>query len=157
MSREIMLSKGMVAIVDDNDFIELSKYKWYCAASGYAFRSEWSKGKKKEISMHRQLMNFPYPLVVDHINQNRLDNRRCNLRVIPRYLNSANSNKQRKTYSKYKGIHKYKANGKWQAYIQVQNNTYHLGYFNTEKEAAIAYNKKALELLGEFACLNKID
>lgn len=103
-----------------------------------------------------------FPKRLDHINQNKSDNRIENLRESTRSQNHMNRKKQR-TYqnqpcsSKYKGVNYQKTSKKWVAYIQINKKGIRLGSFNTEKEAGLAYNKKAIELFGEFACLNIIE
>jgi hypothetical protein len=106
-------------------------------------------------TIHRLIMDPPQGKEVDHINGDSLDNRRENLRICDRTGNSRNVPRVAlKHYfsSKYKGV-----SGQWIARIQAGKSVIHIGTFKTEKEAAGAYNKKALELYGRFARLNKID
>lgn len=102
--------------------------------------------------LHRLLLNAPKNMLVDHINGDTLDNRICNLRLATPSQNMGNSKSMRGT-SKYKGVHWSKKERKWVAGIK---NGVHLGYFNDENEAALAYNKAALEHFGEFSRLNII-
>jgi hypothetical protein len=96
----------------------------------------------------------------DHINGNRLDNRRTNLRLTTHLENSSNIKKPRRiktdkiSASNYKGVSYNKCNGKWRARITFKGNTTHIGYYDNEKDAAIEYDKKAIILFGEYAKLN---
>ena len=98
-----------------------------------------------------QINNAP---CVDHINHNPYDNRVVNLRWCTYQQNSMNKSKQNHTTSKYKGVYYCKSSKKWKAQIRHNRTVMSLGYYNTESEAGRAYNYKAIELFGEFACLN---
>ena len=91
--REIQLTQGHVAIVDNEDFEFLSQFKWHAHRNRYTYYAEtYKRGSKKRIKMHRAICGFPeLRFVVDHINGNGLDNRRANLRVVPRCINSLNA------------------------------------------------------------------
>lgn len=105
--------------------------------------------------MHRMLLQADRGVIVDHINGVKLDNRRDNLRKVSAYENSANSAKKSKK-NQYKGVTWSRASKKWVAQVS-HNYTYHyLGMFETEEEAANAYNEKAAELFGDYARLNDI-
>ncbi len=104
--------------------------------------------------MHRQIMNAPAGLVVDHIDGNGLNNRKSNLRVCTQGQNSLNSRPRRNCSSRYKGVSFYKRDKIWQAQIFYNFRTINIGRFDDEVEAALAYDRKAEELFGEFAYLN---
>jgi hypothetical protein len=108
------------------------------------------------LMLHRFIMDPPSEMVVDHINYNGLDNRRCNLRICTFKENSASARKcfGRKAKSRYKGVSYSARDGRWKAQYCVNGWPYFLGRFDTEEEAAVVYDKKALELYGEFALLN---
>lgn len=135
-------------IIDEEDYEYLNQFKWYMNTDGYAQRI---------ISIHREIMKNPEGVYVDHINGNPSDNRKSNLRLVTHQQNSINRKKTtKKKTSQYKGVCYIKKCTKrpWLACIKTNGKSIHLGYFSTEKEAAEAYNKKALELFGEFASLN---
>lgn len=153
---EIPLSKDKVAIVDKDDFFELIKYKWYFN-KGYAARDLWLGDKKKKtLLMHRTLMKTPNGYDTDHINQNKLDNRKSNLRICTRSQNSVNKGLQKNNKSGYKGVHFFKQTKRWMATIYINKKRVHLGYFSKAEEAAKVYNKALKEHYGSFALLNKI-
>ena len=111
-----------------------------------------------QTQLHRLVTNCPKGFRPDHINHNTLDNRKHNLRVCSTSQNAQNTLKRQKNKSsKYKGISLVKRTGKYRGYIMLNYKETHLGTFTNEIEAARAYNKKALELFGEFALLNIIE
>ena len=152
--KEIPLTKGYVAIVDDEDYEELSRRKWYCGSHGYAIRSSSSNAKRKTVLMHRELMGNPLGFEIDHIDHNILNNQKSNLRVCTHSDNKQNRPSPRHNTSGYKGVIFDKRSKKWYAKIGWLLSSKHLGTFATAEDAAHAYDKKAKELFGEFACLN---
>ena len=113
------------------------------------------KGKTKAVHLHREIIGAPTGMFVDHINHNGLDNRKANLRLATRLQNARNRPKTNKaTSSQYKGVSYRRANGKWSATIFTDGRNVHLGYFETEIEAAKTYDKAAIERYGRFAALN---
>ena len=154
MAKEIPLTQGKVAIVDDEDYERLKGYSWqYNRKRGYAQRIAEKNGKRAAVYLHREIMQPPPGMQVDHINGDKLDNRRNNLRIVTNQQNQYNS-KSRKGISKYKGVSWHKTAGKWRAYIGVDGKFKHLGLFTDEKEAALAYDRAARELFGEYAKTN---
>lgn len=157
-SKKIPLTQGKFAIVDENKYEELSKYKWQALKNGntyYARRCDYVNGETKIIYMHRQILGAKQGEEVDHVNHNGLDNRVCNVRKCTRSQNSQNRKPQKKeNTSKYKGVNWQKRDCLWQAQIKKNGTTIHIGSFNNEIDAATAYDVKAKELFGEFAHLN---
>lgn len=154
--KEIQLTQGKVAIVDDCDYEWLSQWKWQYTSIGYARRNT-PRPNRKCIMMHRAILERALGYAdfqdTDHINNIRLDNRRCNLRPASRSLNQANRRNCRNT-SGYHGVHKTPW-GTWVARVQFKGKRYHLGTFNTPEAAAKVYNEAARKYHGEFAVLNK--
>jgi len=158
--KKIPLNKGKFALVDDKDYETLSVYKWYITPAGYASRhqtkEEYGKNPRKTVFMHRYIAEARKGEITDHVNGNPLDNRRENLRVCTTQQNIFNRPKLSKTgTSKYKGV-MLRPYSRWEANIKVNGKGRYLGVFDTEKEAAHAYNIKAKELFGEFALLNRV-
>lgn len=154
--KEIPLTQGKVALVDDEDFDYLSQWKW-CANKNwhtfYARRAIYDP-QQKAIYMHRSLLNAPDGVEIDHIDGNGLNNTRCNLRLCTRRQNRINSNKRNNTSSKYKGVSWSKDAQKWHASISLNGARKCLGFFPSEDEAALAYNWAAIGIHGRFARLN---
>ena len=153
--KTIPLTKGKVAIVDDDMFEELSQYKWYCDSYGYAVRTVSSRpGKPKTIWMHRVICGTPAGMETDHINEKKLDNRRENLRRCTSAENRRNIKKPTNNTSGYKGVNWLKRNRKWRAEIKVNGKKKHLGCFDDLLAAAHAYDQAARERFGIFAKTN---
>ena len=159
--KEIPLSKGFVAIVDDEDFEELSRYKWHVllcrkSNSAYANRSEQVAQKKwRKVQMHRQILNAEKGVQVDHINGDGLDNRRSNLRLCTQEQNLANRRPMKGGSSKYKGVCWVTRLGKWVAQCTWDNKVHYLGAFDEEKEVAEAYDEALKQHRGKFALTNE--
>lgn len=152
---------GKVALVDEMDEAIVLGHRWYVARTGYVCRSGGSKGGA--IFLHREIMQPPKGLVVDHINDDPLDNRRSNLRIVTTQQNVGRSRRLNK--HGYRGIRqdlgkssRGSAHGAFVASISKTINgrveTFYLGHHPTPEEAARAYDAKAIELYGEFARLN---
>ncbi len=156
--KEIKLSKGKVAIVDDEDYHFLNQWKWTAHEDKYTFyaiRKDYTNGKHNavQISMHRLILGLTNrKQEAEHIDRNGLNNQRSNLRVATRSQNCSNRKLFKNSKSKLKGVSFH--NEKWRATICLNKKCYHIGYFKTKEDAALAYNKKAKELHGEFSCLN---
>ena len=145
------------ALVDDEDFEELNKYNWYFTKSGYAERTPRKEKKREKIWMHRLVNKTLDGVHTDHINRNKLDNRKCNLRSCTKRENLLNRDKYKNCLSKYKGVTiTYSNIFPFMSQISSNNKTIYLGRFKTELEAAIAYNEAAKKYHLNFACLNKI-
>ena len=149
--KKISLTQGQYAIVDDAD------YNYLNSLGSWHFDRYAKKVTRKDgvIYMHRLLLSAKKGSYIDHINGNKLDNRRSNLRICTQQQNVHNSI-GRKGTSKYKGVSWDKRRNKWKAIIGHNYKRIELGRFNTEEQAAKAYNKKAKELHREYAFLNDV-
>lgn len=151
MCKEIPLSNGQFALVDDQDYVRLSQYKWTVNEAGYAQRRFTSDGKRNKVLMHREIICANKGDIVDHSNGDKLDNRSVNLRISTIKQNSQNM-KPRSGSSKYKGV--YLENGKWRADTKIDKKTQHLGTYADERTAAAAYNSFAINEFGEYSRIN---
>ena len=160
MAKEIHLTQGKVAIVDDADFEELNKLKWFADKQGdnyYAVRKSLRiNGKYINQKMHRIIIGEKLGVHTDHINGNTLDNRRSNLRNCTHQQNMWNKPKSKANNSGYKGVFYLKSSKMYRATITINGKTIYLGTFYYIKQAANAYNLAAKKYHGEFANLNEI-
>jgi len=153
--KEIALTKGYVAIVDDEDFDLVKGLTWCCSLSGLTLNYPYAitTVECRRVRMHRLIAGLEPgdKRVVDHINGDTLDNRRKNLRIVTSQQNSWNSRapRGRKKDSRFKGVQK--ARNKWRATIWQNGRKYHLGVFHSERAAALAYKRAARKLRGEYA------
>jgi len=147
--RMIPLTDGSYAYVDAADYEWLSRWTWH-REDGYPTRPD----KGKDITMHRLIMQPPEGMVVDHIDGNRANNCRVNLRICTRSENNRNHRKRSDSSSPYKGVFYDKRSHRWGAKCQYRGERLRFGYFDTAMEAARAYDRKAVELFGPFARLN---
>lgn len=159
--KEIQLTQGKVALVDDEDFERISIHKWqafnshkYRGGQYFIARHHATNG---HIMMHRLIAGLNFKdknLVVDHINHNTLDNRKSNLRVCTKADNSRNCILPKHNTSGFKGVWQDKRNGTWKACLSILGCNKHVGTFFTKEEAARAYDEAAKKHYGEFAYLN---
>ena len=161
--REITLTRGYVALVDDCDFDRVSAHKWQArvwfradgssrvSAQGMVRKSD---GNRTMQQLHRLIMDAPAGMQVDHINSNPLDNRRVNLRLCTATENNHNMRPRTGGLSVYKGVHWHKGVRKWVAQIKCYDKRIYLGCFSSELDAAKAYDAAAVEMFGEFARMN---
>jgi len=157
--RRIKLTRGKYAIVDLEDFERLNQYRWYCSQSNYAKRSIRNKNRKGpkqiEIFMHKVVCPPPKGMVSDHINRNRLDNRKANLRPATWTQNAWNrSSPTRAGKTRYNGIRYYKDTKKWQVRLTIKGRRLSFGCYADEQEAAKAYDAVAKKYHREYAVLN---
>jgi len=161
--KEILLSQNMVAIVDDEDFERLNIFKWTFSRqrekTGCAVRNIGRKDNGTVVlyRMHWEIMGKPKKgFVVDHINGNELDNRKCNLRICSYRNNARNKVKQKNNTSGYKGVSLDKRRNKWSVRIKTNNKYKFCGYFKNIIDAVKTYNDVAKKYHGKFANLNII-
>lgn len=153
--KRIKLTKGKYTIVDIQDFEYLIQQKWHLSSNGYACGiTSRKKGKQQYIRMHRLILNAPKNVQVDHINGNKLDNRRSNLRLCSKTENTRNRKIQYNNKAGYKGVHWHKSAKKWKAQISVNGKVTHLGLFSNKITAAKAYDFAAKKYHKQFAKCN---
>jgi hypothetical protein len=144
------IGKDKYILVDDKDFKKVNKIKWYLNKNGRVVKRE----KGKNLFPARLILNCPKGMFIDHINQNKLDNRRCNLRICTQHQNNFNIKKRGNATSKYKGVYWNKKTKLWQTGIMLNYKQIYIGSFTNERWGALAYDIWAKELHGEFASLN---
>lgn len=162
--KEIKLSKTgkykgqFVALVDDKNYVRLNQFNWQVTKverTYYATRRPRENKIEKYITMQSMIIDCKEGMELDHWDRNGLNNQEYNIRECTHQQNNFNRRSKRK--GKYKGVscnkNENRAN-KYLAQIKYNNKPIYLGRFKTEEDAAIAYDKKAAELFGEFACLN---
>lgn len=139
--KKIKLTKGKYALVDDSDFKKINEIKWHLSSRGYACNK---RRNQKTLFMHRLINNTPDGMQTDHINKNKLDNRRSNLRTVSNQKNHWNMPIQKSNTSGFTGISWDKSRKKWVAVIWVNDKPIHLGRFS-DKINAIIVRKEAKE------------
>ncbi len=156
--KQIAVGKTLFALVDDSDFAELSRYRWFAKKDGHTVYARRKDHKTNScIYMHRQILGLTKKdkIETDHVNGQGCDNRRCNLRTCTHAENQHNRISVIGS-SVYKGVCRVKGRKKWKSYIRIKTKLKFLGYYDSEKAAAIAYNNEAKEAFGEFARLNNV-
>lgn len=148
--KEIPLSNGKVALVDDEDYEELNKFRW-CAQKGLNTLYARRMAKQRWISMHRQIIGAKPDNSVDHINHNGLDNQKHNLRLCTNSQNQRNRGPKRNNTCGYKGVSFYEKDTSFVAQIGYHGRVIRLGKFYDPIDAAFAYAVAAILLHGEFA------
>jgi hypothetical protein len=143
------------AMVDDEDYENLSKYSWFISTSGYPVRSRWhEKRRGGNYPMTRAIIQCPEGKYIDHIDGNRLNNQKSNLRIVDKAQNAWNRGPQRNNKTGYCGVHYESWSQKYRAEIIARGRKYRLGRFASPEDAARAYNDMAKRLHGEYARLN---
>ena len=149
--KEIALKNGIVAMVDDEDHSALVGRKWFLQL-GYAVCNEWRNGKRVHLKMHRMILGLELGDGIhgDHINGNRLDNQRKNLRRCTKAENNRNRPRQSNNTTGYKGVSRVSGTDKYRAQIKVNGKKVSLGRFDTAQEAYEKYCEAASQYHGEF-------
>lgn len=159
MTKEISLTQGKVALVDDADYDWLSQWKWCTLRTGptrrkyYAARSEY-KPRRRTVFMHVEIVKPSEGMEIDHQDGDGLNNQRHNLREATRAQNSKNRKMSRNSTTGFAGVTYYPKGKKYRAQINCNGRHYYIGSYSTPEKAARAYDLKARELFGEFARLN---
>lgn len=155
--KEIALTQGMAALVDDEDYEYLSQFKWQVMVrsyTSYAVRCLWKEGKQYASYMHRELMNNPKGLQIDHIDGNGLNNQKSNLRLCTTSQNQMNSKPRKNTQSGFKGVRWNRSNKKWESSLRINGENKYLGLYSQKEKAAIAYDNAAKQFFKEFSRTN---
>ena len=159
MTKSIPLTRGFVALVDDEDYARLVAHKWCAMTNGhtsYAVRARSRRhgGRPGLILMHRIIIGATDEQIVDHENGNGLDNRRANLRFATESQNHWNQRPQVGRSSRFKGVSWHRLHARWRATIWFGGRSHALGYFSVETDAARAYDAAARTHFGAFARTN---
>lgn len=160
--KEIKLTQNKTALVSDQDFDYLTKFRWYTVRRSKTYYARTNiqclGGKRTAIYMHQLILdcisgyNDESNLEPDHEDRNGLNNQRYNLRMVTHRMNM--HNKQAYGESKYRGVSWHKPSNKWRSGVKTKGKNKHLGYFDNEISAAKAYDKAAKEIYGSKALLN---
>ena len=155
--REVALTRqGLVALVDDDDWNTVCSYRWHPVQGRNTIYAKVTLPGNTSMSMHRLILGLKVgdKRQGDHIDGNGLNNQRHNLRIATRSQNNANRRSARKSSSQFIGVNFNKKGNNWQAQIRHERRNMWIGYFETEVEAAMAYDEAAVKLHGEFANVN---
>lgn len=149
MKSELLASRGQIILVDEDMLDELSEIKWHVIKGGYACNKN-----KKMVYIHRYIMGAKKGEVVDHINGDKLDNRKSNLRICNQSLNLANSKIRADNKTGYKGVHRTKRSDSYEATIYYKGKSKYIGRFKELLDAVKAYDETAVKLFGDYAKIN---
>lgn len=156
----IVKIKDTPIIIDSEDLKIFENYKWnLCNKNGTLYLLSFIKvdGKRKTIYYSRIITNASENIIVDHIDGNTLDNRKSNLRFVNKTQNAQNMKSNKNSTSKYKGVSFDKCRKLWRVVIKVNKKQVYVGRFDSEIEAATAYNEAAKKYFKEYARLNQIE
>lgn len=149
--KKIKLTQGKFALVDDDMFEKLSKYKWHALKRCNTFYANKRGKNNSKIQMHRVVLNTPDDMETDHKDGNGLNNQRSNLRVCSHSENCRNKKKPKNNTTGYKGLSWCERNKKWLVRICVNKKRIYLGHFKTKKSAYKAYCEASIKFHGKFA------
>lgn len=159
--KQIPLTQGKVAFVDDSDYEILSRWSWSAHREIYTYYAvrniQMPNSKKQTIRMHRVILSAPDGVEIDHVNRNGLDNRRSNLRLCNHTENLMNQRLRSDNETRLKGvgIEKRNINKRFRARIMINRKRVYIGSYQIAEDAARAYDRAALEYYGEFAMTNE--
>ena len=154
MPREIPLTKGFVALVDDEDYERVAAFKWQalvCRHLVYGVRTVCNSGKRSAVLLHRFVLGAPADKQVDHRDMDGLNCQKSNLRLCSHSENLRNQPRRKNNLSGFKGVYPDNNRGRWRASIQVNKKIIHLGTFDRAEDAAEAYRVAAHKYHGDFA------
>ena len=155
---EIELTQGKVTLINAEDIDKVAQFSgWYANRARNRIWVAVSSNPEARTKMSRVILDAPDDMEVDHRNHNTLDNRRDNLRLVSHSENLMNRRKWRGCSSEYKGVSWEEKYQKWRARISLDGKLTHLGYFEDETEAAMAYNEAAVQHYGPLVYLNRLD
>lgn len=157
MKELVLANTDKKAIVDDDIYETLNRFRWILNGDGYVMRTERLPRDIPNVLHRCVVLDCPRGMNRDHKNGNKLDNQRSNLRLATHHQNAVNRKLPTKSaaiHSRFRGVSWHQGRRKWRASITVNRNRYHLGLFSDEREAAIAYNEAVVIHFGEFARLN---
>ena len=153
---ELFTAKGERFLIDDDDYELVSGYSWY-TCKGYLQARVKGSPTHKRVKLHRLIMEAEKGDIVDHINGDALDNRKCNLRIVTAQQNAFNRHNY-VSHTGYKGVASGGSSGNgYRVFIGINGKRVYLGYFDNPHDAARMYNFWAHDLFGDYACLNKIE
>lgn len=151
--KQINLTQGEVAIVDDDDYDRLSKYKWRLQKNHnckYAMSGKYPQ----TLYMHHLILCAVPGKIIDHVDNNGLNNQKLNLRYCTHAQNMRNRSKYTISSSRYKGVSLVKSTHKWEASIRLDGKKLHLGQYESEEEASVVYDDASRKLHGQFSKTN---
>lgn len=152
----VQIRGGAVAIIDDCDAASVLCHRWFLDRNGYARRRKKAgESGSMKLLLHRLLAAAPPDMLVDHVDGNKLNNCRANLRLATHAQNTFNSKKRASNRSGFKGVSR--RGSRWGAFITKDRRQSYLGLFGTPHEAALAYDSAARQFFGEFAACNYPD
>jgi len=154
----IKIRNSGYTLIDSEDYPKIKNFNWRLGTRGYImFAKRINSKKMKNTYLHHFLLDIPNDIMIDHINHNILDNRKCNLRVVTKTQNGQNKSKAKNSNSYYLGVHKkgeYARCKDWIVQVKVNNKTSLVGSFDNERHAAMARDIAVKDLYGEYANLN---
>lgn len=150
--RSIQLTKGAFAVVDEEDFSLVDGLNWHLNPYGYAAGKTRACDGRRTVLMHRLILDAPSRCIVDHINGDRLDNRKANLRLVTKSINTQKGDRPARAGSGYRGV--YRDGNKWAARARLNYRFHYLGAFDAPEEAAAVYDQFVLTHFGEHATIN---